>query len=190
MRLHPKFPRRRVVVVGWGNSLRRDDGAGLQVVERLKVRWTRRLRTLLGAQPLPEWACGLARADVVYFVDASTDPTVPGFRVTGLEPTGDRTRRGPHHLGPAELLAFCQALYGHAPKAYLVEIAASDLRIGRGFSSRTTAAVARATRWLSARLARSKSSRHGTLLAPSLSRGTESLSEELYARSRSHARLP
>ena len=61
----------RVVVAGYGNPLRGDDGVGWWVADAIARRWRDHITVLAGQQPLPEWSLALARADVAYFVDAS-----------------------------------------------------------------------------------------------------------------------
>ena len=61
-----------VVVLGYGNTLRQDDGAGPAVADLLSDALTRAGGTCLSAhQLLPEHAAALAAALLVIFVDAS-----------------------------------------------------------------------------------------------------------------------
>ena len=69
--LTPLVP--RVVVLGFGNPLRGDDGVGWLVAEAAAQRWPGRLVVRTGQQLVPEWAADLTDADVVYFVDASLE---------------------------------------------------------------------------------------------------------------------
>lgn len=71
----PVQPVARVVIAGYGNPLRGDDGAGWRVAMALasnprSAQWGQMVRVLAGAQPLPEWAPEFSEAGVVYLVDA------------------------------------------------------------------------------------------------------------------------
>ena len=68
--------RTRIVVAGYGNPLRGDDGAGWRVACAVRERYAGRpdVEVLAGQQPVPEWAPVLAGAGVAYLVDAAPVP--------------------------------------------------------------------------------------------------------------------
>jgi hydrogenase maturation protease len=142
---------RRVVLAGYGNTLRRDDGVGWYVVAALAERWATRVNVLLGQQPLPEWAETLARSDVAFIVDASlTAGDRP--RLKRLIPS-DATALDGHRLEPPQLLQLAAQLYGRAPVTYLVMLPAFDLGFGEGLSAKAARAADRGQRLLDRRLA-------------------------------------
>jgi hydrogenase maturation protease len=122
----------RIVVAGFGNALRGDDGAGRQVAHELAVRWNAarlavqsgHICILAGHQPVPEWVPALAAADVVYFVDASAG--AERLQVRRLPPAAATSNTAQlldgHALGLEGLLALASSLYGHTPAAYLVTL--------------------------------------------------------------------
>ena len=142
------------MVCGFGNVLRADDGAGPIAVTFLRRVFGGRAVTLIGQQPFPEWSAALAAADVAYFVDASCDPQIAGFRVTPIDIRSTPRLPDPHALGPAKVLGLTASVYHRVPKAYVVEIAASDFSFGQELSACSRAAIHRVTRWLRARLSR------------------------------------
>src|SRR5579859_558099 len=75
----------RIVVAGYGNPLRGDDGVGWRVAEAVAEKWGERVCALTGQQPTPEWAPVLAAADIACFVDA-THEAAPDLYVRRLEP--------------------------------------------------------------------------------------------------------
>ena len=102
-----------VLVVGCGNDLRSDDGAGRVVAHRVQLLAEERGLTEVGVrsvvQLVPELALDIGRAQHVVFVDASID--VDRLTVTPLAPStsaadGSREPWTPmtHHLGPAALV--------------------------------------------------------------------------------------
>lgn len=121
-----------LLIIGYGNELRRDDGVGPRLAARVAA-WERPgVRCLSVHQLTPELADLLAEAREVIFVDASANG--PGLRIQSLVPDA-ACCLDPHHSSPAALLSLCQVLYGQAPSAWLLTIAAPDLGHGEGLSS-------------------------------------------------------
>jgi hydrogenase maturation protease len=143
----------RVVVAGFGNTLRRDDGVGWHVAAALAERTAHRGTVLLGQQLVPEWAETLAEADVAYFVDASLTASCRP-RLRRLRPVPDPVLLDGHGLRPAQLLWLTARLYGHAPAAYLLLLPTVDLSFGEDLSPEVSRAAEDAVRWLDRRLAR------------------------------------
>ena len=73
-----------LLVIGYGNSLRRDDGVGPRVAEAIEELQLPGVRTLVCQLLTPEFADPIARARRVIFVDAEI---VQGsrFRVPGFQ---------------------------------------------------------------------------------------------------------
>jgi hydrogenase maturation protease len=138
----------RVVVAGFGNPLRRDDGAGWRVAEALAARWP--VTVLTGQQPLPEWSMTLAQADVAYFVDAGVS-TRGRLRLRRLA-LDDTPAVDGHALAAGQVLALARALYGRCPNAYLLELPVYDLSFGEELSAPAAAIANRAVRLLDRRL--------------------------------------
>jgi hydrogenase maturation protease len=141
-------PTPRVVVIGYGNPLRRDDGVGWRVAETIAQRWGERVTVLMGQQPVPEWAAVLAEADVAFIVDASVS-VGPRVRLRRLPPaTASEHGRPAHQLGPHYLVWLSQAIYGSAPVTYLLPLPAENLEFGEGLSAPTARAADQAVRLL------------------------------------------
>jgi hydrogenase maturation protease len=123
------------IVIGYGNTLRRDDGAGVAAAERLARDFPgANVRT---AQELhPELAEQLASCDLAVFLDASVRTST--LCVTRVSPARSVHGAEGHALSPAGVLALCSGLYGHAPQeALLVEIPASECGFGETMSAQT-----------------------------------------------------
>lgn len=125
-----------VLLIGIGNTLRRDDGAGPAVVEQIRARPHLRKRST--HQLLPEHAEALGECEHVAFVDAAVNVTAVHF--SEIEPGEGQTLLG-HRCDPAWLLDLTQQLYGRTPQAFLLCIPASDLGYGEGFSTHTAHAI-------------------------------------------------
>ncbi len=130
------LPPADTLVIGIGNPLRGDDGAGRAVVAALPA--CPHVRCLDVHQLLPELADDLARARLVVFVDASVTATAVTARP--VAPVG-RGIHG-HVLSPQALLRVCQEAYGTLPRsAWIVEIPASGFDLGAALSPRTRQGV-------------------------------------------------
>lgn len=118
-----------MLVIGYGNELRRDDGVG-PLVARTVASWGLPGVVAIDSQGLlPEMAEDLSRADRALFVDAG-----PGERVEVME-IAPRERETIGHTGdPAWLLALAESLFGRAPQAWLLTVPSPDLGIGEGLS--------------------------------------------------------
>jgi len=140
----------RPLLIGIGNRLRGDDGAGPLLIEHLAGGGGGRLRTLAVQQLTPELAAEVAEASAVLFVDAC-----PRRRRLALEAIAADGGSGDggggafsHQLSPARLLALSDALYGARPPAWQLLIPAERLEPGDGLSAATVTAMATALRLL------------------------------------------
>jgi hydrogenase maturation protease len=123
----------RLLVIGYGNDLRRDDGVGRRAAEAV-ARWGLPGVHAVAVQQLtPELAELFLDADRVLFVDACADKE--GVRVRLLEPGGTSQALG-HGGDPRELLALSMALRGRCPEAWLITVPAADFGFGEGLSAR------------------------------------------------------
>lgn len=126
------------LIIGIGNPLRRDDGFGAAVVERIELKEPLlRVRLLCVHQLTPEIAEDLAAVNRVLFVDARM-PAGVHDRALVLEllpidtPETDALTHG---VGPAGLLRFTRDVYGVAPAAWTLSAPAHDLETGEGLSA-------------------------------------------------------
>jgi hydrogenase maturation protease len=122
-----------VLVIGYGNPLRGDDGIGPAVAEGVAALGLPRVRTIAAHQLTPELAADLTDAKLVIFVDAAvgTDP-VAAVRLDGPATTPSALT---HAVDPRGLVALARAVYGQAPEAWLVTAAGSDFDFRNGLSA-------------------------------------------------------
>ena len=126
------------LVIGYGNTLRSDDGAGQRVAEKIAQWELPGVRSLAVHQLTPELAENIAQADAVIFVDAvATNLENPvSVKIQQLEAAEENTSLG-HICNPRSLLSCTQILYGQVIKAYWVLIPAVNFDFGEQFSSLT-----------------------------------------------------
>jgi Ni,Fe-hydrogenase maturation factor len=90
------------------------------------------VRTRIVHQLTPELAEELSTVSRAVFVDASTERTADGVTVKSLKPGGAIGMS--HVFDPQALLCLAQTLFGHAPRAWLVQVAGDDFGAGEGLS--------------------------------------------------------
>ena len=131
-----------VLVIGYGNTLRGDDGIGPAVAREIDRLALPDVRVIVAQQLTPELAADLADARRVVFVDAAiTDTPV---RVAELAPdeSDPPLTHAPH---PGALLALARAIYGHSPEAWLMTVTGENFDHQEGLSELARAHVLLAT---------------------------------------------
>lgn len=156
--------RRGALVIGYGNTLRSDDGAGPFVARALEARVPAGTRILDAHQLTPEMAIDISVATRVVFVDAidvarglarrESAPQESGPRVSRLEPEPGADPLNPHASDPGSLLWLAKTLFGGAPEAWLVAIPGTEFGFGETLSPGTARASADAIAQVEALLAR------------------------------------
>jgi hydrogenase maturation protease len=138
----PALACERFLVIGYGNTLRSDDGVGPRVAAAVGKLGLPGVDTLACPQLTPELAETVSQADAVVFVDASADLETAA-RLVPVSP-GPTTRVLAHAADPATILALARDLYGAAPRAWLLTIPAADLRFGEELSARARVGLGQA----------------------------------------------
>jgi hydrogenase maturation protease len=127
--------RQHLLVIGYGNTLRCDDGVGPRVAEAVGALYLPGVRTLICQQLSPEHAEPISQARTVIFVDAAVD--APGeVQFRKLEPN-DSPQLMAHAADPRTMLALARDVFGHAPEAWWLTIPAVNLEFGEVFSLET-----------------------------------------------------
>ncbi len=121
-----------LLIIGYGNTLRSDDGVGVKVAEAVDKLQLPGVRTLTCDLLTPEMAEPVAAAEAVVFVDAAVDAP----REVQLRPLvpADSTQLMAHAADPRTLLALARDVFGHAPPAWWLTIPAENIGIGEQLS--------------------------------------------------------
>ncbi len=124
----------RVLVIGYGNTLRGDDGFGRRAAERLRAIFDDpRIEVLSLHQLTPELMEPVSRAERVIFLDAAAGPVPGEIAATEIGPL-DEPGGFTHFSTPGGLLAGALALYGTAPKALLITVTGANFELGETLS--------------------------------------------------------
>lgn len=123
----------RSLVVGYGNTLRSDDGIGARVAEIVDNWNLPKVRALVRHQLTPELAAELAQVDLVIFVDACQDTNTNDVKLHPLKPSASINFKS-HYSDPRALLGLTQALFGNCPQAWWLLVPGVDFRLGDSLS--------------------------------------------------------
>ncbi|RNC71441.1 MAG: hydrogenase maturation protease [Desulfuromonadales bacterium] len=134
-----------VLLIGYGNTLRRDDGAGVVLTEMFAQGARREVRAIVTQQLLPELAEEIAEPCVkmVIFCDAiqAAGPDDEPVRLKRLVSLPVVTTIG-HQFSPETLMSLAERLYGAAPPSWLVTVTGHDFGYGEGLSEKVRSSLA------------------------------------------------
>lgn len=110
----------RVLVYGYGNPGRQDDGLGVEFVTMVENENYTRVDCDSNYQLNVEDALTVSRYDTVIFVDASLNARAP-FEFLSIQPSNEISFTT-HAMSAQSVLALCEELYGKRPAAYMLGI--------------------------------------------------------------------
>jgi hydrogenase maturation protease len=134
------------LIIGYGNRLREDDGAGPALAELLeKQLCTDQVRVLTAQQLVPELVEELVQPDVdqVLFIDVRRDQANE-FCFTPLDTQKIAGCGFGHQQQPETLLFTAQKLYSRSLPGWLLTLPGSSFSFGEQFSSKTRDALDKA----------------------------------------------
>ena len=149
--LKVRFIMKRVLVFGFGNADRQDDGVAWHILVGLAQKMNlitpsepgdlftsskNQILLQFNLQLTPELAETIKDFDVIYFVDAHTGAINEDISFNTIIP---QTQSSPftHHLSPQMLLSITQTIYGTVPKAFLLSVRANEFSFSRELSQET-----------------------------------------------------
>jgi hydrogenase maturation protease len=121
----------RVLIIGYGNPLRGDDGFGWEAAEQLRERVSGPDLEILSLHQLtPELMEPIGRAERVIFIDAAVEGEPGEIRERRVEPAAASTVAMTHYATPEGLLAGARRLYGRAAEGWMITVAGADFSMG------------------------------------------------------------
>jgi hydrogenase maturation protease len=125
---------RRILLIGYGNTLRSEDGAGVRAAKELSLALPEASLVLRHELQL-ELAETIARHDDVFFIDAARTER-RGLQARPVVPDTQVRNTGAHTCSPGALLALCSSLYGRVPaRTTRVTIPAATVDVGEQLSA-------------------------------------------------------
>ncbi|MCB1378172.1 MAG: hydrogenase maturation protease [Alphaproteobacteria bacterium] len=127
----------RVLLIGYGNPGRGDDGLGPKFAQKLSCKPLCGLTCIVDYQLTVDHALAVSEVECVVFADASVLTDVPfTFESVG---TSDPESLMSHSLTPAGLMALTRSLFGKLPEAFVMAIAGYDFdEVKEGISDQAT----------------------------------------------------
>jgi len=124
----------RLVVFGWGNESRGDDGLGPMLLRRVEAERFPGVRTVEDYQLQIEHALDVDDADMLLFIDAARRGPAP-FGFTEIGPRQEITP-STHALSPESLLdIYARVLKSQPPPAFVLAVRGESFGLGEGLSS-------------------------------------------------------
>jgi len=134
------------LIIGYGNDLRSDDGAGIRAAAMIAAR-DLKTRVITCHQLTPELADDIARAAQVVFIDAyAADENGVRLRIERIG-NGDMSSAQGHRSDPASLLDLARRLNGRVPEAWVVGIPAYCFDAGEVISRATAQRIDEVVAW-------------------------------------------
>jgi len=125
----------RILVIGYGNPLRGDDGFGIYVAERLHYEGVDEQVTLMSRHRLtPELAEDLSETEFVLFIAVCSSAPYGAQICRRIRPARSVTQSFASGMSPESLLSCTQAVYDHLPQGLLVEVGSSRFDHGASLS--------------------------------------------------------
>ena len=116
------------LVIGYGNDMRSDDGAGRVVADRVSALDLQGVEVRSVSQLTPELALEITEFDTVVFVDASID--VAETTTTPVSPGRAEPSAMTHYNTPESLLRMTASIGPVPSRAFAVSIPVVDLGLG------------------------------------------------------------
>ena len=136
----------RILVIGFGNILRTDDGAGHKAVELLAKRLPE-VDCIATHDLKPEFAELITNYQAIIFIDASKDcQSIEHSKLTNIIDLGEYHS---HTLTPEMLLSLSKKIYNAQPEfVYLIKIPAINFNLGDDISPLTKESINNCVNWV------------------------------------------
>jgi hydrogenase maturation protease len=136
-----KRPPGRLLVIGYGNPLRGDDGVGWQIADQLAKLADDSATILTVHQLTPELAEPMSGADLVVFIDACYEGQPGTWTCETIQPEPNLSQTFTHYFTPANLLSYARATFNVRPKALLISVAGQSFNFSKELSPTLAAIV-------------------------------------------------
>jgi hydrogenase maturation protease len=131
------------LIIGYGNTLRSDDGVGYLIAETIATWNLPQVKAIARHQLTPDLVEDIALMETVIFIDAiAREINTEAAIVTLPIPKKVRDNFSLHRLEPGTLLEMVRILYKRMPEAYQMLIPAIDFSFGENLSQLTKNSMA------------------------------------------------
>ncbi len=102
------------VIIGYGNSIRGEDGFGVEVITKLQHNISKNIKLIEAYQLTPELCLELLEADEIIFVDAAFSED-NHYKLACIIETENQTNIS-HHISPYVIVSLLNNVYNKFPK--------------------------------------------------------------------------
>jgi hydrogenase maturation protease len=131
-----------LLVIGYGNELRGDDGVGPRVAETVASWELKGVQTIACPLLTPELADALSQARVAVFVDAAVNGPEK-VQLRKVQPS-ESSQIMAHAANPPTMLALARDVFGQAPEAWMLTIPVSKFGFTQELSLNAQSGIAAA----------------------------------------------
>jgi len=147
---------KKVLIYGYGNPGRKDDGLGIKMTEMIEE-WKNahdfdQIDVDSNYQLNVEDAEKIADYDLVLFVDASQEDDLTNFRLIDVEPNEEKVEFTMHAVSPAYILHLSRKLFNKEPDTKLLSIRGYRWEFEEGITDSAFLNLERAFIYLQCRL--------------------------------------
>ena len=125
---------KKILIIGYGNTLRGDDAVGRKVAEIVAGWNLPHVRAVSVHQLTPELAQDLSASSRVLFVDARVGRPNEAVAVLSIE-ASESVATLEHSTNPRTLLAISRALFGTSPAAQWITVPGTNFELGEGLTA-------------------------------------------------------
>lgn len=128
------------LIIGYGNTLRNDDGVGQIIAKRLEELRLNNIESIYQHQLTPELVERMKDFYKVVFIDASLDRAAPFHDQTEVNLINlprfniDNSQDYGHYCNPEHLLYLTELIYQKNPQSFLITIPVENLNLGEELS--------------------------------------------------------
>ena len=131
---------KKILIIGYGNTLRGDDGIGQIIAEEIEKLNLEGIEILALHQLTPDIAGKIIEYKGVFFIDASQNTELNEVQVLPLQPS-ENSPKIEHAMNPEDILKLAEDLYNFYPKAFCFLIPARNFSFTESLSDLTKSMI-------------------------------------------------
>jgi len=149
--------KKRILIYGYGNPGRRDDGLGIELV-RMVQEWIDKhhLKCMTSEnnyQLNVEDAETISKMEIVVFVDATQEEGINEYKFKKIEPSDKKVEFSMHAVSPEFVLGLSNKLFKKLPETYVLAVKGYEWDFKEGLSYNANLNLEQAFQFLTRKLA-------------------------------------
>lgn len=134
---NPSMKKSKLLIIGYGNPLREDDGIGWHLAGWLRETLSDPdIEIIQSHQLFPEYADNLSKVDKALFIDCKHGSNIGQTESRYIDSSSIQSGKATfHHMNIEGILSMAQSLFQHTPKACIFSIESDRFAHSDTFSS-------------------------------------------------------